>query len=100
MSEVKEKIYVGNAKIKEGQYGKIMKLKIGPSDLEKINNWAKDNAGWVNIDIFESKKVSDKGYTHYAQLDTWKPDSSRSAGSSQSTTSQSSVAIDPDNLPF
>ena len=100
MSEVKEKIYVGNAKIKEGQYGKIVKLKIGPSDLEKINNWAKDNAGWVNIDIMESKKMSDKGYTHYAQIDQWKPDSSRSTGSSQSTPSQSSSKVDSDNLPF
>jgi len=97
--EVKvEKIYVGNAKVQKSQYGDILKLKIGPNDVEKINKWAKDNEGWVNISIMESKKPSDKGYTHYAIIDQWKPDPSKSKKATGTTSA--SKPDDSDNLPF
>ena len=46
-----------------------------------VGQWKKENAGeeWINIELKESKQGK-----LYAELDSWKPDTSRSNGSASS----------------
>ena len=41
-------------------------------NIEELKKHADEN-GWVNMTIAERKTVSDKGYTHYAYEDEFKP---------------------------
>lgn len=71
---MEQKTYIGSGKtqkIKDGFV--ILKYALGPKDIETINNIARENNGWVNINIQERKTPSKKGHTHYGVLDTWKP---------------------------
>jgi len=71
--EKKEKVFIGNGKTVNLEHGALLKFSLSPQDIEKINNWAKDNNGWCNLSISKRKEVSPKGMTHYGVLDTWKP---------------------------
>lgn len=73
MSEQKK--YVGKGKA-VGQYGMI---KFG-FKLEELQKHA-SQTGWVNIVIGNLKQVDDKGNTHTAWIDDWKPDPNRQRAS-------------------
>jgi len=87
-----DKIYVGNAKIRKGTYGDIVKYLLSAEDVAKIVKRSSENDGWCAIDICERKQPSDKGYTHYGMIDTWKPERKGDKGNTN--------PVDDDNLPF
>ena len=43
-------------------------------DLKKMNDFAKDNKGWVNILIKTKKTASPDQSDFYVEMDTWTPD--------------------------
>lgn len=59
--------YVGKIDVKGTQYGDIIKMGLGPNDLEIINS-SKSAKGWVTIDI----KVK-KGGGYYAEIASYEP---------------------------
>ena len=46
-------------------------------NIEELQKHADEN-GWVNMVIAERKTISDKGYTHYAYKDEFKPKAQQS----------------------
>ena len=67
-----EKIYIGTGKRKEfASGGSIIRFSLTEKDLDTLHSHL-DN-GWVSINISERKKPSERGATHYATVDTWKP---------------------------
>lgn len=104
---MEEKIYCGNAKKIDFQNGgSIVKVKLGPSDLQKINEWAQNNGGWCNLNVSERRSVSDKGYTHSVSVDQWKPDVQQSGGyqptpqPTQQAQNVQSIFSDGSDIPF
>lgn len=92
-----EKIYCGNGKVIKTQYGDFMKLSFTAEDLEKMQNNLEN--GWINVVVKERREPSEKGTTHYLEVDKWKPNteggpalSSKSEGSKGEATA--------DDLPF
>jgi len=71
MSE--QAIYINGIFLKERQtkFGKVLSAKIKVDDFYKSIMQHEEN-GWVSIDIQERKTPTEK-QTHYAKLDTWKP---------------------------
>lgn len=69
-----DKIYCGNGKVIKTQYGDLMKLSLHPDDIEKLVNRSKETkGGWVNLVVKERREPSEKGMTHYLEVDTWEP---------------------------
>ena len=67
-----DKEYVNKCKIQERTFdngGSILKCALSVDELMKHA----DENGWVNIDIHRRREVSDKGATHYATFNKWKP---------------------------
>ena len=71
-----EKKYLNELIIKEKSFdngGSILRVSIKVNDLiEKLKEIEKET-GWANICIAERQTPSDKGVTHYAYEDEWKP---------------------------
>lgn len=70
MSE--QKVYVGNGKQIDTQYGKLLKLSFSRADLVVLTNHLNEK-GYVNINCNERKSVSEWGHTHSMQIDDWQP---------------------------
>jgi hypothetical protein len=73
----KEKNYINGMIIKEKNFdngGSQLKVSIKFDEFfEQLK--AINEKGWVNLIVSERKVPSDKGVTHYAYEDPWKPDS-------------------------
>jgi hypothetical protein len=104
-----DKIYCGNGKKFQTQYGDMMKLSLSPEDIEKIverSKATKDRGGWVNIDIKERREPSPKGMTHYLEIDMWEPNSDgenpakKAAGKPTADEVQLDEEITAEDLPF
>ena len=69
MSEMKEKIYLPSS-IKEinTKYGTMMGANLKVEDLQKNSK-----NGWISMVISESREPSEKGATHYAYVNDYKP---------------------------
>lgn len=67
-----DKTYINGIFIKEGKYGLKVNIK-AETFCDQIKQLANDK-GYVNIEIKKRKEVGDNGNTHYAELDTWKPE--------------------------
>ena len=100
-----EKVYVGNGKVIKTQYGDLTKLSLTADDVEKLQGCL-DN-GWVNVVIKERREPSATGFTHYLEVDTWKPtprdgdDAPASAKASADKPAAKNVAeMAPEDLPF
>lgn len=65
------RIYCGNAMMKETPWGERLRIAMTTSDLQTLQKYLSD--GWVHIDVNERKQPSEKGYTHYLTVDTWRP---------------------------
>jgi len=69
-----EKVYVNGmfVKTQKTTFGDIIKISI---KVEDVVNFLKDNSnnGWCDIDLLQKKQVDEKGRTHTAVLNTWKP---------------------------
>ena len=50
-----QKIYVGCVEVKEGQFGELVSVALGPQDFEKLEA-AKNERGWVNLNWKKSKE--------------------------------------------
>jgi hypothetical protein len=57
--------FVGKIDVITTQYGEIIKFKLGPNDFKALEE-AKNDSGWVVVDIKEGKKGK------YAQINTYK----------------------------
>ena len=68
-----DKIYVGNGKAVEGQYGKFLKVSFSRDDLDKMYQNLNEK-GWINLNINKRKTVSQYGHTHSIQVDMYKKD--------------------------
>jgi hypothetical protein len=92
-----DKIYINKCWFREKAFdngGKVMNCGI---NVEELATHADEN-GWVNIVIKERREPNEKGYTHYAEKDSWKPSGQPLASSNNSDSKVSSD--DDDNLPF
>ena len=69
MSEKKEKIYLPSS-IKEikTKYGTMMVANLKIDDLQ-----ANSKNGWISMVISERREPSEKGATHYAYVNDYKP---------------------------
>ena len=93
-----EKKYVNGLIIKERTFdngGTQLKASIAVKDLVEQLKQEDDN-GWVNIVITRRKEPSDKGVTHYAYIDPWKP----TIQSTGDTRNKKAVEVGGDDLPF
>lgn len=101
MSEQAQKVYVGNGRKIQTQYGELFKLSFSAEDVEKLQGQI-DN-GWVNVVIKERRSPSPSGLTHYLEVDTWKP-APREDGEAPApkpvTAPKSADEISADDLPF
>ena len=87
MSEKKEKIYLPSS-IKEinTKYGTMMVANFKVDELQKNSK-----NGWVSMVISERREPSEKGATHYAYVNDYKPKDTETAKSKKD---------DDDDLPF
>lgn len=68
-----KELYLGRCFTMETAYGTLRKISLGQKDLQKLNEFAADNKGWVNI-LFKIKKSYNPGESDfYIEMDTWKP---------------------------
>jgi len=67
------KLYVGNAKAKDGKYGQIIKLSFSRDDLAVMLNHVNER-GYVNLDLMGRKTISEWGHTHSISIDDWNSD--------------------------
>lgn len=66
-----EKVYVGNAKVIKTQFGELTKMSLTEEDVQKMQDNLSN--GWINVVIKERREPSASGFTHYLEVDTWKP---------------------------
>ena len=77
----KEKIYVGSGK--EMFEGSLVNTSI---NLSKISRNAKDyifeygGDKFIKLKVVKKKETDEYGKSHYVEVDTWKPESSATAG--------------------
>ena len=72
---MEDKVYINGIFIKEHVFddgNKILKLSVNKDGIEQLQSLLNGD-GWLNVDIKERREVSDKGLTHYMQLNTFKP---------------------------
>ena len=94
-----DKIYVGTGKIKEfSDGGSILKFSFTEKDLGTLREHLSN--GWVNIAISKRKTPSEKGTTHYAVIDTWKPKSKSDPAEALAGEHHPSGQGDVDVMPF
>lgn len=71
---MQEKIYCGNAKKIQTQFGEMYKGSMHKDDINKVVTWMKENGSdWFNFVILEKRVKVEGKPTHYLQLDDWKP---------------------------
>jgi hypothetical protein len=75
-----EKIYAKGIFIKtrETDFGDILKVSIKVADFAAFVKEHKNEAGYINLDFLPRKEKGEKGDTHYATLDAWKPNREKS----------------------
>ena len=66
-------IFCGSGKAIQTQYGELLKLSIGPKDLETITQNVNEK-WWINLVVKKRKEVGKYGETHSICVDTWKPE--------------------------
>lgn len=88
---MEEKIFCGNGKIINTQYGEMTKISFSKKDLETMLDNL-DN-GWINTVLKEKKNKVEGKPTHYLEVDTWKPEAKAEAP-------QATEEIDDSSLPF
>ena len=69
---MREKIYCGNAKIIQTQYGEMVKVTMSPKHIQALNDNVNER-GWINLSITKNKEADKYGNTHSVVVDTGKP---------------------------
>lgn len=80
-----DKVFVGQTKNINTKFGEIIKISLGPSDFQKLQD-AQNEKGWVNL---EMKNKRDGGY--YLQVSNFVPKAGAGVAANDD---------DDDNLPF
>ncbi len=95
-----EKIFVGNGKEITTQYGPLLKLSFSAEDIEKLQKNL-DN-GWVNVVVKKRREPSERGTTHYLEVDKWKPNTDYNANSGTKKTDETPNGdeVSVEDLPF
>ena len=96
-----DKNYINGLVIKEKTFdngGSQLRISVKVQELIEQLQAIEEN-GWANILVSRRKEPSDKGVTHYAYQDTWKPDGNK--GSSNVADRVNKVfKNEDDELPF
>ena len=101
-----DKIYCGNGKKFKTQYGDMMKLSFSRDDIQKlVEQSEKSESGWVNVVVKERREPSERGTTHYLEIDTWEPNKNenpakKAAGKATPDEVQLDEEITAEDLPF
>ncbi len=98
-----EKIFVGNGKEIQTQYGPLLKLSFSAEDVEKLQQNLEN--GWVNVTVKKRREPSERGTTHYLEVDKWKPTpqgdgSSAAASAPKPAKAPIGEEVSPEDLPF
>lgn len=99
-----EKVYVGNAKVIKTQFGELTKMSLTEEDVQKIQQNLSN--GWVNLVVKERREPSASGFTHYLEVDTWKPKQDGEEGSAPAPKKEAKPVpasvpeMAPEDLPF
>ncbi len=105
MSEEKKSIFAKGLYVKSKFVGqkKLIELSIKVSDFIEFMNAHTNEAGYVNVNLWENDK-EDAKFSHNAVLNDWKPDPSKKNTSAptpqQSTPTASTKQVVEDDLPF
>lgn len=93
-----EKIFVGNGKEIQTQYGPLLKLSFSAEDIEKLQGNL-DN-GWINVVVKKRREPSERGTTHYLEVDKWKPTQDGGAPAEKSKPAPAGEEVSVEDLPF
>ena len=101
MSE--QKTYVpGSVKEIPTNYGGILKMSMPVDDLKKLIDEHAQN-GWITFAIAKRKTVGEKGQTHSAWVDKWKPNPEASGSRKATVQAQAGANLEEsgsDDVPF
>jgi hypothetical protein len=97
-----EKIYCGSGRVISTQYGDLTKVSFHKDDINKMVQYMKDNkSDWINLVVKEKKEVQEGKPTHYLEVDTWKPDTSKQdAIAAEKIRGDQEAQTESDDLPF
>lgn len=97
-----EKIYADGMFIKSvpTTFGHILKVNIKVSDFTNFLEQHVNQNDFVTVDILERKTVSDKGHTHYAVLNEFKPKTESEVSVNENLQNEQKKEDDLDGLPF
>ena len=96
-----DKRYCANGKIVEMKWGQQLKLYIYQKDVDLMAGEIEQNGGLCVVDIVKRKQPSDKGMTHYAVINSWRPDKKKDEPQSEPGQFEKQQPVDnQDSLPF
>ncbi len=95
-----EKIFVGNGKEITTQYGPLLKLSFSAEDVEKLQKNLEN--GWINVVVKKRREPSERGTTHYLEVDKWKPSGDYNPSAANKKTEQAPAGdeVSVEDLPF
>ena len=93
-----DKIYCGNAKIVNTNFGELPKISLSKKDINEMVSYMKsEKLEWINL-MMKAKKDPQPGKsTHYLEVDTWKPEKKVDQ---QPTATAPSYDLGENSLPF
>ena len=92
--------YIGSMKIQETKYGPIYKALFSIEDLkELVQRMNANDQKLVNIDFKKKKKPSEKKFTHYGEVNDYKPKEEDPSFQQDSGASKKEDDLN-DDLPF
>lgn len=93
-----DKIYCGNGRVIKTQFGELMKLSFTEEDLQAMQDNLSN--GWINVVVKERREPSEKGTTHYLEVDTWKPNQDDGASKAAPAKPAQTDEVSAEDLPF
>jgi hypothetical protein len=89
--------YIGSGKIIDTKFGQMPKITYHVNDLKELVKFMEDNEmQFINIALKEKREPSKTGYTHYGEVDLWKPKEQAQKEVSRTLIDE----MESDDLPF